>query len=170
MRDAKACSRCGTRLDENNEHSFCSAAAMPETRHAWEHRAERSMKTGEPAADRVPTVPEMLRAAAGINEERGKLYGDNYKHVGEIMRGLFPRGVRVYAGDVDGWNRLHFVFHFVNKLSRYCQNMERNGTGHVDSLDDLAVYAMMAKECDLEERRRSGVTADARRGTGGRGE
>jgi len=36
-----------------------------------------------------------------------------------------------------------------SKLSRYCMNLQ-NG-GHQDSLDDLAVYAMLARECDEEE-------------------
>lgn len=95
-----------------------------------------------------PTVPERLRDLAKINQERGALYGDNYKHTGKVLAGLFPRGLKCETE--EEWNRLHFVMHFVNKLTRYCQNHEKNGTGHTDSLDDLAVYAMLAAETDSE--------------------
>lgn len=92
------------------------------------------------------TVPEMMREAADIHASRAPIYGDNYKHAGEVMRGLFPRGLTLNSE--EDWNRIHLITHIVSKLSRYCQNMAMHGTGHADSLDDLAVYAIMARECD----------------------
>lgn len=91
-------------------------------------------------------APDMLRAAAKIYEERKQSYGDNYKHVGTILSGLFPDGIHIMERDVVGLNRLHLIMHMIGKLSRYCQMADRGG--HEDSLDDLAVYAMICQECD----------------------
>lgn len=91
---------------------------------------------------------DMLREAAKIYEERKTVYGDNYKHVGKTLSGLFPHGIHIDSDDEVELNRLHLIMHMISKLSRYCQNASRGG--HVDSLDDLAVYAMMAQECDNE--------------------
>lgn len=91
---------------------------------------------------------DMLREAAKIYEERKTVYGDNYKHVGKVLAGFFPDGIHIDARDEVQLNRLHLVMHMIGKLSRYCQNANRGG--HADSLDDLAVYAMMCQECDNE--------------------
>jgi hypothetical protein len=96
------------------------------------------------------TPADMLREIASIYDERKPMYGDNYKHVGKAMVALFPDGVHIPPGDAETWNRLHFVMHMYSKLSRYCMNLQRGG--HQDSLDDLAVYAMLARECDEEEK------------------
>lgn len=93
------------------------------------------------------TVPQMLRDAANIYEQRNAIYGDNYKHVGEVLMGLFPRGLVIQTA--EEFNRFHLINHMLGKLSRYCQNIKAGG--HNDSLDDLSVYAMMARECDSDE-------------------
>ncbi len=97
----------------------------------------------------IPSVPDMLRKLGDIYAQRGAVYSDNYKHVGAAMLGLFPRGIVVQTA--EEFNRLHFIFHLYGKLSRYCMNLKTGG--HADSLDDMAVYAMMARECDETERR-----------------
>jgi len=89
---------------------------------------------------------DFLVEIADIYRERKPLYGDNYKHVGKIMQGLFPAGLSLETE--EDWNRLHLVFHLVSKLTRYSQNIKRGG--HQDSLDDLAVYAMLSRECDAD--------------------
>jgi len=94
----------------------------------------------------MKTVPEMLRAAAGIYEERNKLYGDNYKRFGEIMHSLFPTGLTLTT--TDDFNRLGVFVQIVSKVTRYAENYGRGG--HRDSLDDAAVYAMMLQELDAE--------------------
>jgi hypothetical protein len=106
--------------------------------------------------NRVATVPDMLREAAGIYEERNKLYGDNYKRFGTIMAALFPDGIarRAGIGNALGetmpeyFNRVGVLIQIISKLTRYCQNFDRGG--HPDSLDDLAVYSMMLQELDRE--------------------
>jgi len=91
-------------------------------------------------------VPEMLRNAAKIYEERNKLYGDNYKRFGEIMHSLFPNGLTLH--NVDDFNRFGVFVQVVSKITRYAENFTRGG--HPDSLDDNAVYSMMLQELDYE--------------------
>ena len=94
---------------------------------------------------RKPTVGERLADLGRIYDERAAVYGDNYRHFGEAMMGLFPRGLELKTA--EDFNRLGLFFHVMSKASRYAQCLAR-GEGHFDSLSDLAVYAMMAQECD----------------------
>lgn len=89
---------------------------------------------------------DRLKKAAGIFEERGKVYGDNYKQFGKVMKALFPTGAVV--NDVETWNRLGLLTQIVSKLTRYSENFTKKG--HEDSLDDLAVYAAMLNSYDDE--------------------
>lgn len=95
------------------------------------------------------TVPEKLRALAGLYEERNKLYGDNYKRFGDIMHALFPDGLTIQTP--QEWNRLGVFVQIISKSTRYAALF--NAWGHKDSLDDSAVYAMMLSELDEEDRR-----------------
>jgi hypothetical protein len=94
------------------------------------------------------TVPEMLRDAAEIYEQRNTVYGDNYKNFGKWVNGLFPHGIMAF-GEHD-INRLGVLVQILSKLSRYVQNF--GDGGHKDSLDDLVVYVMMLQELDNERR------------------
>lgn len=105
----------------------------------------------------VKFVPEQLRKAADIYEQRNALYGDNYKWFGNVMAALFPNGAPARMAGVDGskgetmaeyYNRVGVLVQIVSKLTRYCAQFERGG--HADSLDDMAVYAMMLRELDQE--------------------
>lgn len=91
-----------------------------------------------------PTVPEMLREAAAVYEERNKIYKDNYKHIGEVMCGMFPEGVTLKT--VDDFNRFFCYFQAVGKLTRYAAQF--NAGGHDDSLVDNSVYSTMLRELD----------------------
>ncbi len=95
-------------------------------------------------------VPEALRKAAEIYEERNKLYGDNYKNFGAVWLALFPDGISTTSSHapLEDCNRLGVLVQIVSKLTRYCANF--GAGGHVDSLDDMAVYAMMLQELDSE--------------------
>lgn len=102
----------------------------------------------------MPTVPQMLRDLAHIYEERNPVYGDNYKHGGHILKGMFPDGL--YLTTPEEFNRFHLLVMMMSKLSRYAATLNKGG--HVDSLNDIAVYAMLARECDMElELMRAGV-------------
>jgi len=98
-------------------------------------------------------VSEALHNAAEIYEERNKLYGDNYKRFGNVMEALMPSGMEQGFPETKAQfnNRVGVLIQVISKLTRYCENF--NSGGHDDSLDDLAVYAMMLKELDTEARR-----------------
>lgn len=93
----------------------------------------------------VPPVPDMLRDLGKLHRERGASYGKNYHHAGAVFMALFE-GRPITLRNAEEANRFHLLVHMAGKLSRYAQNLHRGG--HRDSLDDLAVYAMMAREYD----------------------
>jgi len=99
-------------------------------------------------------VPEMLRDAAKIYEERNKIYGDNYKRFGPALNGLL-NGVALSTP--DDFNRFGILVQIFSKISRYCNMFDKGG--HDDSLDDIAVYTMMLKELDSAARVNK-ITAD----------
>lgn len=94
----------------------------------------------------MKTVPEMLREAAAVYEERNKVYGSNYKRFGSVMREIFPQGITLRS--IDDFNRFGVFVQMVGKITRYAENWQRGG--HEDSLVDLAVYSQMLRELDAE--------------------
>jgi hypothetical protein len=91
-------------------------------------------------------VPEQLRNLAKLYEERGAIYGDNYKHAGRRLLEFFPEGLTLKTADDFQW--FHLFVHADGKLSRYAQSRMRQKRGHRDSLDDLSVYSQMLAETD----------------------
>jgi len=88
---------------------------------------------------------ESLIQAADLFKQRGTIYKDNYKRAGEIFMWLCPEGIEVT--DAQTYNRMAIFMQIINKLLRYSLNWDK---GHIDSLDDISVYAMMLKELDQE--------------------
>ncbi len=88
------------------------------------------------------TVPEILREAADTYEQRNKLYGSNYKRIGEIFCTLFPDGV--ILKEKDDWNRMLLLVQLVGKQTRYAAQFVHGG--HPDSAHDSIVYAAMLEE------------------------
>jgi hypothetical protein len=102
------------------------------------------------------TVDERLRAAAKLFEERNAAYGSNYRTFGDVMMAMLPGPVVL---DTAVAHRRFVLFsHQVTKLTRYAQNLQR-GQGHLDSLEDLAVYSLMQAECDDEAAARAAPTS-----------
>lgn len=93
------------------------------------------------------TVPEMLRNAAAIYEERNKVYGDNYKLFGHVMMAMLGQ---VDLRTPEDHNRFGILVQMVSKLTRYANNFAEGG--HEDSLNDLAVYTLMLQELDQDLR------------------
>lgn len=91
-------------------------------------------------------VPDELIGKADLYRQRNKLYGDNYKRFGPIMKLLLP--MNTIPTDPHTLNRLGILIQIIAKVTRYCQQFDKGG--HVDSLDDLSVYSMMLKELDTE--------------------
>lgn len=92
-------------------------------------------------------VPDMLRDAAKIYEERNRMYGDNYKKFGHALQPLMQN---IKLKSVEDFNRFGILNQLFSKLTRYA-NMFDSG-GHDDSLDDISVYAQMLKELDQAAR------------------
>lgn len=91
-------------------------------------------------------VASQLENAAAIYQQRYELYGDNYKRFGPIMAAMFPDGLTLKTADDFG--RFGLFVQVMSKTTRY-GNMFTAG-GHVDSLDDISVYAQMLQEVDHE--------------------
>lgn len=90
------------------------------------------------------TVSQMLRDLAALYEERAGTYGKNYQHAGQVLMSMCQGPVTLETP--EAFNRFHLLVHMAGKLSRYAATLKRGG--HRDSLDDLAVYSMMAREMD----------------------
>lgn len=91
-----------------------------------------------------PTVGERLADLGSLFDERAAQYGDNYKHFGKVMKGLFPSGLVLETE--EEFCRFGIFMLTVVKSSRYAQMFKKGG--HADSLDDNAVYSMMLREVD----------------------
>ncbi len=94
----------------------------------------------------LPTVGERLSSLGKLYDERATLYGDNYKHFGKVMMGMFPHGLTLETEEEFG--RFSLLVLPLIKLTRYSQMFKKGG--HVDSLDDTAVYVQMLREIDDE--------------------
>lgn len=84
------------------------------------------------AADILATMAETYR-------ERNKVYGDNYKIVGQVMAAMFPRGVGLYTP--EDYNKWHLFELIVVKLTRFANS----DLSHIDSIHDAAVYCAMVE-------------------------
>lgn len=95
------------------------------------------------------SVEGILREAAVTFEERGAMYGHNYKDpFSLVMQGLQA------AAQFDpkhmtppDWSRLGLLVQIAYKITRYCQMFDRGG--HVDSAHDMCVYAAMLEEITI---------------------
>lgn len=96
--------------------------------------------------DSEKTPADLLHESAEVFEQRNKLYGDNYRRFGAIMKLLFPS--ELVVATADDWNRLGLLVQTVAKQTRYCENFNKGG--HDDSLCDLSVYAAMLRKIDQE--------------------
>lgn len=90
-------------------------------------------------------VAAELKAKADLFNERAALYGDNYMRFGHIMKQLLHVQM-LDPMDPHAMNRLGIFVQIVSKITRYGENFTAGG--HDDSLDDIAVYAMMLKSLD----------------------
>jgi len=107
----------------------------------------RKIFAGETNMPLKQTVPQMLCSAADIYEQRNKIYGNNYFRFGTVAREILGN---IELKSAEDFNRFGILVQILAKITRYGENFKRGG--HDDSLDDLAVYAMMLKELDIAAR------------------
>lgn len=86
------------------------------------------------------SAADLLRAHATVFEEKNKVYGENYKHFGRLMTGLYPQGLTVKTE--AEWIQLGLILNAATCLQRYCFV----AGGHADSAQDLSVYGAMMEE------------------------
>lgn len=92
------------------------------------------------------SVPARLKKLGEIYESRQPVYGDDYKHAGDMYAAMFPRGLTLSTP--EEFNRMSLFVHLCAKLARYAQGDMKKG--HADSLDDVSVYSQMMREVDDE--------------------
>lgn len=81
---------------------------------------------------------DIMRSMAETFEERGKIYGDNWKRIGAVLNALAGGDAVTVAGP-DEWLRWSLYIMVVTKLTR----LATTDLQHIDSAHDLAVYAAM---------------------------
>ena len=97
---------------------------------------------------KIKTPDQRLIDSAALFKERNEQYGDNYLTMGDVLFNVFPQKLEVRtSGEMQ---RLFTIVMLTMKLTRYAQNINKGG--HQDSLDDMAVYALMAAYTDDLER------------------
>lgn len=92
----------------------------------------------------VDDVPVLLHNLASLFEEKNKQYANAFMENGAIFALLFPKGIELKSE--EDFRRFCLFMMLVHKLTRYANSWAKGG--HDDSLDDLAVYAMMNKFSD----------------------
>ena len=88
---------------------------------------------------------DILIEMGNTYRERNKVYGDNYKRVGDVMVAMFPNGIALKT--VEDYNRWHLFELMVVKLTRFAVS----GLTHQDSIHDAAVYAAMVESLTNED-------------------
>src|SRR5215207_10454846 len=92
------------------------------------------------------SVSNRLINLADLYDERNRVYGDNYRHVGPRLKALFPKGLNLETE--SDFVRFALFIHIDNKISRHARTFCDGG--HKDSLDDVSVYAQMLQEIDAK--------------------
>ena len=92
------------------------------------------------------TTIEFLEQALKTYKERNKVYGDNYKSVGRVMKALFPNGVNLKTEeDFNTWHLFELV---IVKITRFANSNLK----HKDSIHDTAVYSAMIESLIKEDK------------------
>lgn len=103
--------------------------------------------------NKIKRPDEALAALGELYRDRNAIYGDTFRDFGKIMAGFFPKPMTISTE--QEWNRLALFFHCADKLGRYAKQFH-NG-GHVDSMNDLAVYSQLLQFCDAESREKENI-------------
>lgn len=82
-----------------------------------------------------------------IYQDRRQQYGDSYLMFGGVMSALFPEGVTI-SSDQD-FAKLGILVQIIGKITRYTNHFPSGS--HSDSLQDIAVYALLLDEVGMME-------------------
>ena len=92
----------------------------------------------------IPGVEDILNRAIATFLERNAIYSSGYQRAGAALVALFPEGGVPPIRTPEDAARLRFIINCAAKLQRYCHAFADGG--HVDSAEDLIVYAAMLRE------------------------
>lgn len=90
------------------------------------------------------SADQILKECSGLFKQRHKLYGDNYKRHGEVMKALFPNGIALKT--IEDHNRFGILTQMVAKMTRYGEQFSKGG--HLDSIIDLCTYSAILAELE----------------------
>ena len=88
------------------------------------------------------SVGNNLRGAAELFDAKDAEYGHSYLRTEKLLAGFFPNGVTLDTPAKMA--RFHCFMNCMMKMNRYAHNLEKGG--HMDSVDDLMVYASILKD------------------------
>jgi hypothetical protein len=109
--------------------------------HEQNHNLKEPIHLGK---KKQPTAADILEEMGKTFRERNKVYGDNFRMVGAMMKILFPEGVPPELLHSD---KFHLFELKLVKISRFAIS----GMTHQDSIHDDAVYSAMIEAILLEE-------------------
>lgn len=89
-------------------------------------------------------VADRLTELANIFKDRNKLYKDNYRTTGAVIKSMFPDGV--FLRTEEEFNRFYLFVMLIHKMTRAFKAFPYKS--HDDSLDDLAVYSQLLRDYD----------------------
>lgn len=89
-------------------------------------------------------VVEMLNEAIAVREQRNADYADAYILHGNVVKALFPDGVKLDTP--EDMRRFAVLDIIIGKLLRYTLNFDKGG--HDDSMKDISVYSNMLRHLD----------------------
>lgn len=87
------------------------------------------------------SVGDVLGDAQLLFAEKNGEYGNIYVDAGEVLKGVLGNSMVPVTPA-----QLMIIIHIINKLMRYAR-----AGGHVDSADDLVVYAAMLRSITKED-------------------
>lgn len=90
---------------------------------------------------RTKSAAQILEQGAMTYRVRNAHYRNNYHEHGDVMKALFPVGVKLTSPEDQA--RFGVLTQCVAKLTRYAAQWPK---GHADSAHDLMVYAAMLEE------------------------
>ena len=88
---------------------------------------------------KTPDISPLFDKIKNIYRQRRASYGDSYLTFGKIMNCLFPTGVTLKG--TEQFMAFGLLVHVLTKLARFTCKFPKEA--HSDSLQDLAVYALL---------------------------
>lgn len=107
-------------------------------------QVSKSVKTETVSVRTIGLVSDQIHQLAQLHQERDELYGVDYLRIGPSLLGMFPDGIELRTS--SDFTRFALFLQAHGKLVRYAARFGKGG--HVDSLNDISVYAQLLRHAD----------------------